>query len=306
MKRITPTLQIALALVFVTCAMLVLIDSIFQVFPDPDVQTMRVRTALAQTVAAQAATLAQQGDQPALEQMLTALREQNSGVRSMAVRRVDGTVVAQTGDHGAVWGDTAGEGSSLAQVIVPLASGSERWGRVEVAFAPDERTAAARALRHPRWITLLAIIPLGLLFFWVYMKRALVHLDRTAVIPQRVRLAFNVMTEGVAVLDRQGRVLLANNALHVLQADESLDPVGKALSALPWLAPSLPADATEHPWNVAMREARSITNHWIELCAAGCGGPDGGDQLCADLRREGCGARLPGDLRRSHRAASGQ
>ena len=39
MMRIKPTVQIALALVFVTCAMLVLINSMFQVFPDPDAET---------------------------------------------------------------------------------------------------------------------------------------------------------------------------------------------------------------------------------------------------------------------------
>src|SRR5262249_4078769 len=59
---ISPTLQIAFALVFVTCALLVLIDSMFQVFPDPDAETMRVRTALAQSVAGQAAATAQQRD----------------------------------------------------------------------------------------------------------------------------------------------------------------------------------------------------------------------------------------------------
>ena len=265
MIRITPTLQIAFALVFITCAMLVLIDSLFQVFPDPDAQAMRVRTALAHTVAAQAATLAQQRDVRTLEQMLAAVRKQNMSVRSLAVRRADETVVAQAGDHAKAWAEAVGEESTLTNVIVPLSSGSDHWGRVEVAFVPDARSFLARALHHPRSIVLLSIVPLGLLLFWVYMKRALLHLDPAAVIPHRVRLAFNVMTEGVAVLDHRGRVLLVNDALHGLHADASVDPIGKALSALPWLAPSLAADPREHPWNPAIREGKSITNYAIEL-----------------------------------------
>ncbi len=265
MTRIAPTLQIAFALVFITCAMLVLIDSLFQVFPDPDAQTMRVRTALAQTVAVQAATLAQRRDPRTLEQMLAAVREQNASVRSLAVRRADETLIAEAGDHAKVWAEAAGEEAAFAHVVVPLSSGSDRWGHVEIAFVPDARSFIARALHHPRWIVLLSIVPLGLLLFWVYMKRALVHLDPAAVIPQRVRVAFNVMTEGVAVLDHRGRVLLVNNALQGLHANASVDPIGKALSTLPWLAPSLAADPREHPWNVAMREGKSITNSAIEL-----------------------------------------
>ena len=269
MMRIWPTLKIAIALVFVTCAMLVLIDSIFQVFPDPDAQVMRLRTALAQSVAVQLTVLAQKRDQQTLEEMLQAIREQTPDLRSLAVRRTDNSVVEQTADHDERWNAATGAESTLTQITVPVTIGSEHWGRLEMAFAPDQRTIVARAIEHPLWITLLSVIPLGLLFFWVYMKRTLVHLDPGSVIPERVRMAFDVMTEGIAVLDREGRVLLANNALHALHADKSIDPVGRHLSALPWLARGLAPNSAEHPWNIAMRQGRSITNQVIEVNAAG-------------------------------------
>jgi diguanylate cyclase (GGDEF)-like protein len=272
MMRITPTLKIALALVFLTCAMLVLINSLLQVFPDPDAQLMRERSLLAQSIAAQAATLAQQHDQRGMEQLLTGIREHNAGLRSLAAKRVDNTVIAQTTDHDAAWGAAAGEEATLTHIAVPVSAGSERWGRIEVAFAAPERNFIQRVLMQPLWATLLSVIPLGLLFYWIYMKRALVHLDPSAVIPQRVRLAFNVMTEGVAVLDRHGRILLANNALLALSTEDPVEPVGKALSALPWLGPSLPAAAAEHPWNLAMAQGKPITNQWIELHAASATG----------------------------------
>jgi len=108
MMRIKPTVQIALALVFVTCAMLVLINSMFQVFPNPDAEIMRARTAFAQTVAAEAATLAQQ-DTKLLEQTLEGIRERNPGVRSVGVRRQDTGLVAQTAQHEKAWGEGEGE-----------------------------------------------------------------------------------------------------------------------------------------------------------------------------------------------------
>ena len=138
---------------------------------------MRERSLLAQSIAAQAATLAQQHDQRGMEQPLTGLREHNAGLRSLAARRSDNTVIAQTAEHAAAWGAAAGEQATLTQIAVQISAGSERWGRIEVTFAASERSFMHRVLMQPLWATLLSVIPFGLLFYWIYMRRALVHLD---------------------------------------------------------------------------------------------------------------------------------
>jgi diguanylate cyclase (GGDEF)-like protein len=92
-----------------------------------------------------------------------------------------------------------------------------------------------------------------------------VHLDPTAVIPERVQLAFDVMTEGVVVLDREGRVLLANSAFRALPGEAAIDPVGKPLSALPWLAAGLPSEPTEHPWSRTIKDGTPIMGRAIEI-----------------------------------------
>jgi diguanylate cyclase (GGDEF)-like protein len=97
------------------------------------------------------------------------------------------------------------------------------------------------------------------------LRRALVHLDPTAVIPERVQLAFDVMTEGVVVLDREGRVLLANSTFRALPGEAAIDPVGKPLSALPWLAAGLPSEPTEHPWSRTIKDGTPIMGRAIEI-----------------------------------------
>ena len=116
-------------------------------------------------------------------------------------------------------------------------------------------------------MTLVFVALMGTLAYWVYLRRALVHLDPTSVIPGRVRLAFDVMTEGVVVLDRRGRVLLANSAFRVLRNDDTLDPVGKPLSALPWLAAGLASEASEHPWSRTMVDAAPVMGYPVEIVA---------------------------------------
>lgn len=267
--RIPPTVQITLALVFLTSAVLLVLDLLFGVFPEPDLQIERSRKAFAEAVATQATVLLQRSDYKSLALSLQRVRERDPGIRSLAVRRTDDTLLAQSGDHKAAWSEERGARSALTHVLVPLSIGSARWGSVEIAFFPDGRGALRRTLEHPLWLTLLGVALLGALVYWVYLRRALVHLDPTTVIPERVRLAFDVMTEGVAVLDSRGRVLLANRAFRALPGEASVDVVGKRLSDLPWLAAGLSADAAQHPWMRAMQDAAPVMGYAVEVRATG-------------------------------------
>jgi len=263
--RIRPTVQISLGLALLTSAVLLVLDLVFGVFTDPDVQLMRQRKALAESIATQVAVLVERGDHGTLGLALSRLRDQDSNIRSLAVRRANGTVVAQTGNHRQTWGELEGDRSTLTQLFVPLSVGSQRWGSFEVAYYADDRSAMERVLAHPLGITLLGIALLGTLVYWQYIQRALVHLDPKAVIPERVRLAFDVMTEGVVVLDSRGRVLLANRAFRALPGDASADLAGRQLSELPWLAAGLPADAAEHPWMRAMKSGQAVMDFEIDV-----------------------------------------
>ena len=60
--RIRPTVQMSLGLALLTSAVLLVVDLLFGVFPDPDVQLMRMRKALAETTATQIAVLLQRGE----------------------------------------------------------------------------------------------------------------------------------------------------------------------------------------------------------------------------------------------------
>jgi diguanylate cyclase (GGDEF)-like protein len=267
MTRIRPTLQITLALVFLSCAILIVANLLFDVFSDPQAQVIRVRNAVAESLATQAAVLLQRGNIKALELTLSAIRRQDPNIRSVAVRQGDKAIVAQSGDHIAAWKEQDGEASAVTRVYVPLLNGGERWGSFEMSYVPDEHGRLYRTLTHPLWITLLFVVSIGTLVYWVYLRRALVYLDPTAVIPERVQLAFDVMTEGVVVLDRAGRVLLANSAFRALPGEGATDPVGKSLSTLPWLAAGLAEEAAEHPWAKAIDTGVPQMAHAVEVVA---------------------------------------
>jgi diguanylate cyclase (GGDEF)-like protein/PAS domain S-box-containing protein len=267
MRRIPPILQIALALVFLSSALLIIADLLFGVFVPPQAARDAQRKAFGESLAVQSAAILRAGDRRALEAALQGVHRHDPAIRSLAVRRADRSIVAQAGDHAHAWSEPAAVSATTTRLEVPLLKGSERWGSFEMTFVPDSRSPLRRALDHPLWITLLFAATAGAAVYWIYLRRALIHLDPTAVIPERVRLAFDVMAEGVAVLDRAGRILLANRALRALAGNDATDPTGKPLAALPWLAPGLTGASGDLPWIRAMREGGPVTGYSVEIRA---------------------------------------
>jgi diguanylate cyclase (GGDEF)-like protein len=267
MRRVPPTLQITLALVFLSCALLIIANLLFGVFAAPETRLDAQRRAFGESLAVQAAAILRTGERRALEAALDSARTHDPAIRSLAVRRANHSIVVQSGEHDQAWTEKSVASATATRLEVPLLKGSERWGSFEMTYFPDERAALSRVLGHPLWITLLFAAAAGTGVYWVYLRRALIHLDPTSVIPERVRLAFDVMAEGVAVLDRRGRILLANRAFRQLAAEEAGDPTGKPLAELSWLASGLTADSADLPWARAMREAAPVMGHSVELRA---------------------------------------
>jgi diguanylate cyclase (GGDEF)-like protein/PAS domain S-box-containing protein len=226
----------------------------------------QVRKGLGESLAVQIAALLESDDRKSMETTLRAVLERNKEVRSAAVRRIDGVVVAEVGDHDQAWREPRSDRSTLTHLNIALNAGEERWGALEVAFRPEERGLLSRWIAQPVVIVLLFLATFGMLAFWLYMARALQHLDPSSVIPDRIRAAFDVMTEGVVILDRRGRIMLANKAFARLQSEsQPAALLGKPLSSMSWLEADLPADESLHPWVQAMADGAPTTGYALEV-----------------------------------------
>ena len=260
LKRPGPWLQMTMALVGLCGTLVLLADLFFGVMPDREAQTQRVRQQLAEGMAVQVAVLLQQDDTALLQRTLEALASQTPGLRTLAVRRVDGSLLAQAGHHTRYWRVDATARSAPEQVKVPLQTSNGPWGRVELAFVPDQRAFLLVLLQQPLLTTLIFISVAGTLVFGLYLRRVLQHLDPSSAIPDRVQNAFDVMAEGVAVLDDRGRVLLVNKAFKKLHPLAAQVTAGTSLSALPWLAEGLGADEREHPWARTVADGSAVAD----------------------------------------------
>jgi diguanylate cyclase (GGDEF)-like protein len=85
-------------------------------------------------------------------------------------------------------------------------------------------------------------------------------------VPDRVRNAFDTLTEGVAVLDTQGRLLLANRAFEALRPPSAAPlALGMPVNKLRWLQPG-GEGGDDAPWLRAMRERSTLRGLPFVVC----------------------------------------
>ncbi|MFN9450290.1 MAG: diguanylate cyclase [Rubrivivax sp.] len=262
----SPLVQMSLALVSICGMLLVLADVLLGVFPSHRDEQLKLRKQVGEAVAVQVATLLKARDPAALQATLRDVVSRTPGVRSVALRRADGELVLKGGDHEAAWKAQSAGGASMAERIdVPMQADGRRWGNLEIAFDTDKSPWWKQLLREPLLVTMAFVGSVGLLVFSLYMRRVLQHLDPSQVIPERVQGAFDAMTEGVAVLDAQGRLLLTNRSFKALNAWAAQVRAGQALSQQEWLVSGLGPLAATHPWMRAMGERAAVSGQTLQI-----------------------------------------
>lgn len=126
--------------------------------------------------------------------------------------------------------------STDSLVIVPVFDGETRFGSIEVRFDPARMGGRAAMSNYSVAVLLFFFAAIGFLFHRLFIGRAAKEPGVAAVIPKRVRQAFDSLAEGVLVLDEVGRIAHVNKAFR--QGSNLLDTmlVGSWLHDLGWKA----------------------------------------------------------------------
>ena len=157
--------------------------------------------------------LVRQRDLLRLEKILELIVDRYDDVLSAGVRRDDGSLVVEVGNHATLWIRRNSDSSTDTHMHVPIqANGVVEWGWIEFCFEPLSLPGWWGYVRSPG-VLFVAFISVGsFLSTLLYLRRALKNLDPSKVVPGRVRSALDTLAEGLLVLDRGGRVMLANQA----------------------------------------------------------------------------------------------
>ncbi len=231
-------------------------------FPDTAGTIVHGRKALCESMAVNCSLAAQRGDWQAIDVNLQAALSRNPTVRSAALRQSNGELRTSIGDHRKHWSNET-ERSTPTQMHVPINVGEDEWGRLEMCFSPsgaDNWMAVPTSILH----VILFVVAASTLGHFLYLRRVLQHLDPTNVIPERVRETLDALAEGLLVLDRDERIVLANEAFAQTVGQPAEELQGHKASELPWSGND-DHDETPQPWQKSIRDGVVETGKVVKL-----------------------------------------
>src|SRR5882672_292754 len=251
MNRISAATRISIAIVCLTITVLLGAQTL-GLLPNAFQEALDGRKKLCESLAIYCSLAGRQGDVESVREAASAIIARNPEVISLALRKVDGTIVVETGNHRKYWKEMSGEKSTSTQVQVPLFQGKERWGSLQITFKPLAASGFWGFIHHPVFKLIGFIATAGYLVYQFYLRKTLQYLDPSSVIPGRVKTMLDTLAEGVLVLDKQERIVLANEAFGSLLGQASAGLQGVTVTKLPWSTPESDSAPSTFPWMATM------------------------------------------------------
>jgi diguanylate cyclase (GGDEF)-like protein/PAS domain S-box-containing protein len=255
---LTPASRLAIGLVSLTVSILLFLDLTLGIMPDRADLAKKVRQATAESLAVQVTSLLQDKGSVDLVPVLQQVVQRNTEVKSIGLRTEDGRLVMDVGDHLKNWSPPPGDRSTIDDLRVPIFSGKERWGTIEIAFQSVYPNSFIEWLKEPMILGVIALGLFAFVSFYLYLRRALQYLDPASAVPERVRTAFDTLTEGILVLDVNGRIVLANQMFRSMVPNGAANVTGKMIGDLRWFVQSLGSNKAKYPWAVALESGIAV------------------------------------------------
>ena len=255
---VLPALRISFGLAALTVSLL-LLGQLIGLAPDKTKAILESRIAISQSLATQFSVAVENGEIDGIKKALETLVADDNEIDSAAIRRSTGRLLLVAGNHLANWSPPEGGGSTINQVQVPVYSNGKRWATVEIIFASLGLPRSISALKNSYIGLILFVGFSGFCGYFLFMKRTLRELDPTSVIPGRVKAAFDILKEGVLILDEKEQIVMVNTSFAETIGFSTTALVGKRGSELDWQGFSQKMKLEKLPWLKVLKDNESIT-----------------------------------------------
>lgn len=253
MLNLSVVARISLGLVFLTVSILLVAD-MAGFLPNEDSAKIEARKKISETLAVQFTYYARANDRKGIRTIINALVKRNDDVLSAAIRLNNGSIIAQAGDHQKLWDGSHDGTSTPTHTLVPIFRGKNRWATTEIRFSPLNTETFLGYSIKPLHKLILFVILSGFMGFMFFMRRTLKQLDPTSIIPSRVKDTLDALSEGIILMDKQGRIVLANEAFSSKLGKDDSKLVGKKPAEWVWKVPRTDEPVTTFPWVTAIEE----------------------------------------------------
>jgi len=263
MNYVSTRFRITFGLVCLLTSIL-LLAIILGLVPDRDGAMLEGRRMLCEAVAVNSSVLVTQEDLSRLKAVLEVTARRNPQILSAGVRRADGRLLVDVANHKSSWQALPGDRSTETQVQVPIWAGQQKWGNVEIHFCPLAPQGILGFFCGPRERMVGFLASASFFVFLCYLTKMLEYLDPSKTVPEHVRSALDTLVEGLLIIDRRDRIVLANDAFAALLGKRPEKLLGYIASDLPWITDDKTA-AGVLPWTAALQEKMPKTNSLLRF-----------------------------------------
>ena len=264
MNRISITFKISVSL---ACLLVSILLAAYTIgfLPDEDRTRIQSQLNLCETIAIQTSMAIRHSQPELMQDSLRATVQGNPDITYALISR--GTnVIGRFTDDEQPFNDARRDISTV--VRVPIVSNNEPWGEVELGLKRHAVTSGMPLLSNPLLRLTLFCGCLAIPAYFVYLRRVLQHLDPSEVVPDRVRKTLDTLAEGLVVLDREQRIVLANNALAIMLDSTPDELIARNITGFSWLFEDEELFDEELPWTIAMSQRRIVAGQVLQLTNA--------------------------------------
>jgi diguanylate cyclase (GGDEF)-like protein/PAS domain S-box-containing protein len=251
----TPSVRLSLSLVVLSCTILVALD-LGGFVPSVEKAFAELRGARAEALALRVAAASERRDLTTVGRELQRAVEGSDVLVSAGLRSRSGVLLTSTEGHAYAWDPREareGEGGAL---VVPIQRAGRHWAQLELRFHSGGAGGFMMSLSQRPLVRIVVVFAsLAFLAYAFLLRRVLRHLDPSALIPPRVKATLDLMAEGVLLLDREERIVLANEAFALQCGRSTSQLTGRPISDLDWRVPGSLEPARDLPWARALRES---------------------------------------------------
>ncbi len=232
--NISPAVRISFSLVLFAISVLLIVD-LLGLIPKKSDMVLETRKRVSESLAVQLSVAATAENRFIVDSTLESFVDRNKDVLAAAMVRDSGEVVTKYGEFShPVYQNTNEDLSQEDLIYIPIYAGSNRWGTINVEFVPVYQAGIWDYFRQSILGMMLIFTACCIVGYIFILRKALHFLDPNAVVPKRVRAAFNTLSEGVLILDNDEKIMMANDAFASQVDKEASALLGTKASAMKW------------------------------------------------------------------------
>ncbi len=250
--------RLSLGIISMIISIIILSDLFFEVLPNRQEIEFDKRKSFSENLAIQLVSLLEIGENAVLSKTLKEVTIRNPEVRSIGIRKAEGWLAFQYGNHAKHWPPKAAR-SSTHHLIAPIETKQALWGQIEINFKPNRSKGIIGWLMNPNFLLIMTFGIIGGGLIYLYLRRAMQSLNPSSAVPGRVQKAFDILADGIVVLDKNEQIVLANRAFKELNYASEEDIYGKKISDLTLIKEiKKNTPKVNFPWKAALKNHTAV------------------------------------------------